>query len=53
MPDNEKNCGNCIWNEDLLCDRNGKIVKDTDRACRQWEGDVKTERIPSKRKNAE
>ena len=53
MPDYEKCCGNCIWNEDLLCDKSGRMIKDTDRACRSWEGDEKTERITSKRKNAE
>ena len=36
----EKNCGTCIYNEDGLCDRLGRIVEDDDRRCdgKYWSG---------------
>lgn len=30
-------CRNCIWNEDLFCDKRGRFVHDDDKACRKWE----------------
>lgn len=29
-------CGNCIWNDDLLCDRTGVLIKE-DEVCKKWE----------------
>ena len=36
----EKNCGNCIENQDGLCDRLGKPVEDDDQRCngKYWTG---------------
>ena len=53
MPDYKKCCGNCIWNEDLLCDKSGKMINDTDRACRSWEGDGNIAGVQGKSKNTE
>lgn len=33
----ELTCGNCLWNDDLLCDKKGIIIRDDDKACDQWE----------------
>ena len=30
-------CGNCAWNDDFLCDKYGRWVKDDDKACNEWE----------------
>lgn len=53
MPDYEKCCGNCIWNEDLLCDKKGRIVKDSDRACPAWEGEENGERNIGQRRDSD
>lgn len=29
-------CGTCIYNDDLLCDRYGRLVEDDDEACRGY-----------------
>ena len=39
-----RTCGNCVYNDDLICDRKGIRVNDTDmRQCELWEGAKKHE----------
>ncbi len=33
----EKTCGTCVWNDDLLCDLLGRLISDDDPACSRHE----------------
>ena len=32
----ERNCGNCLHNDDLLCDVKGILVNDDDAGCKYY-----------------
>lgn len=34
----DKNCGNCIHNDDYYCDKSGFLVDDDDDACEKHQG---------------
>ena len=32
------NCGTCLWNDDLLCDKKGLLIFDEEsEGCEKWE----------------